>query len=137
MPLAAVAGVVLALVLFNWVFNRCFGIPPHADTATSMWGVKRRILRYAHEHGELPDNLENLPRIPRLRGKTTDWWGNPIQFEVDSEGIATLSSPGGKVLGYHPREGRPIVRKFPTKGPSGEWSGELVAFISDAVGKTE
>jgi hypothetical protein len=30
-------------------------------TATTMWVLKRRILRYAREHGRLPASLSDLP----------------------------------------------------------------------------
>lgn len=129
--LLALAGVLLALVFLDFAIGRCCGVPPRDGTRATMWGIKRRVLRYAHENGKLPTSLENLPEIPRLGNRTTDWWGNPIQFEVDAEGIATLSSAGGRVWGYRPREGEPRVCRFPTKKPNGEWSDELVDFIRE------
>ena len=84
-----------------------------------------------HENGRLPTNLDNLPEIPGHGNETTDWWGNPIQFEVDSSGVVTLKSNGGKVWGYKPREGAPVICRFPTKKPTGEWCDELVDFIKE------
>jgi hypothetical protein len=132
--LSAVVVAALALVLFTFAIQRFCGIPPQDSTRAHMWGIKRRVLRFAHENGELPCSLKNLPTIPGLSSKITDWWGNPIQFAVDFEGIATLRSPGGKVWGYRLQEGAPLVCKFPTKKPTGEWSDELVDFIQGEQG---
>jgi hypothetical protein len=96
-----------------------------------MWGIKRRILRFAHENNRLPYSFDELPLIPNLSNKTTDWWGNPIQYKVNAEGIVYLKSSGGNVWGRNPREGLPITRSFPANKPTGEWSDELVELIED------
>ena len=129
--LVAVACGLIAVCFLDFAIRRCCGVPPRDSTRATMWEVKRRILRYAHENGKLPTSLDGLPEIPAHGKKITDWWGNSIQFEVDSAGIVTLTSAGGRVWGYNPREGAPLVCRFPTKKPTGEWSNELVDFIKD------
>jgi hypothetical protein len=96
-----------------------------------MWVIKRRVIRYAREHDALPTTLNDLPKIPQHGDEVTDWWGNPIRFEVSGDGIATLSSPGGPVWGRDPREGAPIACRFPTKTDSGDWCDEMVPFIRE------
>ena len=133
-----IAGGALVLILLDFIIHRCFGIPPRDFTRANMSCVKCRILKYAHQHGRLPDRLDALPDMPPgYVNETTDWWGNPIHFEVDAQGIVTLGSHGGRAWGYKPRESEPVVCKFPTKKPSGEWSDELVDFISEGQDREE
>ena len=96
-----------------------------------MWGIKRRILKYAHENGRLPKSLVGLPEIPGQGDRTTDWWGNPIKYELSADGFVTLSSAGGTVWFHRPKDGAPLVCRFPSKKPNGEWSDELVPFVED------
>jgi hypothetical protein len=84
-----------------------------ATTATTMWGLKRRILRYAREHGRLPASLSDLPPMQRYSNRTTDAWFRPIAYEADDEGVVTLSSPV-------------VALSFPSRGADGRWSDELV-----------
>jgi hypothetical protein len=128
-------GAGFTILVLDFALSRCCGIPPRDSTRTTMWSIKRRILRYAHENGSLPTTLENLPEIPGHANKTRDWWGNPIRFEVDAGGIVTLSSDGGRSWGYKPQQGAPLVCRFRPKKANGEWSDELVDFIRDADDK--
>lgn len=123
-----VAGIAL-LVCMHFVIVRGFGLTPSQATTTKMWTIKRRVLRYANEHGELPQNLDHLPVIPDHINDTIDWWGNPIEFEVESNGTVILTSNGGSVFFYNPDEGKPIVVKFPSRSRDGQWSDELVDFV--------
>lgn len=107
------------------------GISPHDDTRTTMWGMKRRILRFAHQNGRLPSSVDELPRIPNMSDKITDWWGNPIHFEVTVEGVVILRSAGGRAMFRNPSEGKPLVRSFPSKTPKGEWADEMVHFYEE------
>ena len=118
-----------AVLLIYGVSVRLCGVPPQADTHAAMWNTKRRVLRFAHENGSLPTALNNLPEIPGHRNSVNDWWGNPIEFQVDANGIATLRSAGGPVWGRNPSEGEPTAVRFPTKGPDGNWANEMVEFL--------
>jgi hypothetical protein len=75
--------------------------------------LKRRILRYAREHGRLPASLSDLPPMQGYDNSERDAWFRPIAYDVDDEGVVTLSS---SVVGL----------SFPSRGPDGQWSGELV-----------
>jgi hypothetical protein len=125
MAFAVPAGLFAALVLLLWTPVGDF-LPPQvksfvpfkltsaeARTATTMWGLKRRILRYAREHGRMPASLSDLPPMQGYSNKTTDAWFRPIAYEVDDEGVVTLSSP---VVGL----------SFPSRGSDGRWSDEFV-----------
>jgi hypothetical protein len=131
MTLAAVVMLAIALLAFDFVFFRTFGIPPRALTRTRMWVIKRRVLQYAHHNGSLPKRIDNLPEMPGYDNETIDWWGNSIHYEVEPDGRVVLSSEGGSVWGYKASEGAPLTCRFPSKDPSGEWSDELVDFIED------
>lgn len=115
--LVAVACGLIAVCFLDFAIRRCCGVPPRDSTRATMWEVKRRILRYAHENGKLPTSLDGLPEIPAHGKKITDWWGNSIQFEVDSAGIVTLTSAGGRVWGYNPREAHPSYADFRRRSP--------------------
>lgn len=120
-----IALLILADMKF-WIFNRICGISPRDYTRTSMWVIKRQILRFAHENDRLPINFEELLPIPNLANRTTDWWGNPIRYRADPKGIIYLESSGGNVWPRNPREGLPLTYSFPSKKPTGEWSDEMV-----------
>jgi hypothetical protein len=116
---------------FDLTSTRVFGLSPHEDTYTSMSMIKRRILRYAHEHNRLPNCISELPTVAGHRNKDTDWWGNPIQFEFDCNGIATLTSKGGCSWTWNAKEGMPMVLRFRTKDTHGKWVDEMVEFIEE------
>ena len=131
------AGVTAIYFIAGFIILWCFGMRPSDATKTSMWVMKRRIMRYAHEHGRLPTSLSELPDIQGTMNRNVDWWGNPITYVANQDGLVTLRSPGGPVWGYSKREGAPIERSFWARASDGEWSDELVDFIEQHQGQTQ
>jgi hypothetical protein len=132
--LLAAAGAVfglMLLLLFCIGAYRTISISPHEDTATTMWMIKRRMLRFAHENNRLPTSLADLSAIPGHRNRNTDWWGNSIRFDVDADGIVTLRSAGGSAWIWNPQEETPLTYRFRAKEPTGNWSNEFVEFIRE------
>jgi hypothetical protein len=114
--------------LFVLVFG---GIEPGSYNRTVMWVIKRRILKFAHQNDRLPKDLSELPIMPGYHNGLNDWWGNPIQLEMDDKGIASLKSAGGILWLHDAKDGVPLALRFPTKTSTGEWSDELVNFLKD------
>jgi len=102
-------------------------VPPRELTDAHMWGVKRRIIRYAHEHNRLPSSLQALPKIPGLGAKTTDAWGREITYIVGPGDHVTLSSrpPSGA--------GPDIIRSFRTKNSQREWVAEMEPWTTEGT----
>src|SRR5689334_17156311 len=75
--------------------------PPRSLTAGRMQTTKRRILRYAHQYGELPTSLSILARIGGYGNEIVDGWKRPLIFETSPTGLISLRSLGrdGKIGG--------------------------------------
>jgi hypothetical protein len=106
--------------------------PPRSLTAGRMQTTKRRILRYAHQHGELPNRLSELPRFDGYSNEIVDAWKRPIAFEKSATGRVTLCSLGrdGKIGGEG--DDADIVRSFPARDEQNRWSDEMVNWIEDS-----
>ena len=107
------------------------GIPPRDLTATTMFVCKRRILRYAREHGSLPSSLNGLPLIEGHVNETADAWGEPLQYKIQKGDIVLLRSFGSdKKLGGQ-GDAADMVGKFLAKNKDGLWSEELEPWTQD------
>jgi hypothetical protein len=125
-----VAGV--AVSVLAWLALDDFvGIPPRALTATRMWGVKRRILQFAHSHNQLPYALSDLPIMTGYDNSVSDEWGRLIAYKVSSSGSVTLTSLGrdGKIGGSG--KDADMVATFPSQDVQGRWSDELIQWNHD------
>ena len=106
-------------------------IPPHSVTHLSMHMGKRRVLRYALEHGSLPSALGDTEPIEGFHSSIKDGWGDPLDYRVDTNGLVTFRSLG--------KDGRPggvgddtdMVGTFPAKKADGSWSDEFVDWTHD------
>ncbi len=103
------------------------------STETTMWVIKRRILRFAQSHNKLPQSLSELPNMTGYDNSVSDQWGRAITYEVSSSGLVTLTSLGrdGKVDGSG--KGGDIVATFPSHDTKGGWSDELVPWSHDPL----
>ena len=101
-------------------------IPPRSRIAAHMMGLKRRILQYAHSHGELPHSLTGLPEMQGYDNSIRDGWRRDIILEISSSGIVTLRSLGrdGAVGGSG--EDADMIGSFPSRDEQGRWSDEVV-----------
>lgn len=107
-------------------------IPPRSRTVTNMWVLKRRVLRFAHAHNELPESLTVLPVMDSYNNIVKDGWRRDIIFEVSTSGIVTFRSFGRDGVTGGSGEDADIVRSFPSRGPHGEWSDEMVQWSRDS-----
>ena len=130
-------GIVIAGGLIAWWCVRQFipVIPPDSLTYNSMHMIKRRILRYAHTHHELPKTLDELPVIPGYSDRLTDGWEERILYRTNDDSSITLTSYG--------KDGRPggegldadMVGIFMLKTPDGRWQEELCDWVTDPFSK--
>jgi hypothetical protein len=101
-------------------------IPPRALTVTRMQVIKRRALRYAQEHGELPPSLTALPSMDGYDNSILDGWKKPIMYESATSGIVTFRSYGRDGKRGGEGEDADIMRSFPARNDRNKWNDELV-----------
>ena len=121
----AVAGISI-LVLVGFALDDFVGIPPRALTRTRIWGIKERVLQYAHSHNQLPHFLSELPPMGgAYDDSVVDEWGRPIAYTVSASGLVTLTSLGrdGKVGGSG--KDADMIGTFASHDSQGRWSDEL------------
>ncbi len=110
----------------------CQQIPPQALTYGSMLMIKRRVLRYAQAHNQLPKTFDELPVIPGYNNEVNDAWGRPIQYLIDGS-LQTV-----RLISYG-RDGREggvgedtdMIGVFVTKDKDGKWQNELCEWVID------
>jgi hypothetical protein len=129
--LLSLAITVIGFVAIEFGTQRLLGVPPHDFTRTRMWGIKRRVLRYAHENNSLPLSLDNIPVIAGHSADVVDWWGNSIEYVKGPNDLIILKSRGGLVPFYRRTEGRPVVCRFYAKRKDGVWEDELCNWHSE------
>ena len=105
-------------------------IPPRSLTATRMMVLQRRILQFAHSHGELPHSLTGLPEIQGKDNGIQDGWGRDIILEVSSSGIVTLHSLGRDGVVGGSGEDADMIGTFPSRDEQGRWN-EMVEWSRD------
>jgi hypothetical protein len=118
---------VIAVGVFAWmVLDESVGFPPQTLTANRMWLIKRRILRFAQSHNQLPHSLSDLPVMMGYDNSTRDEWGRDIAYDVSALGLVTLTSLGrdGRIGGTG--KNADMVATFTSHDTQGRWSGELV-----------
>ncbi len=100
-------------------------------TATRMQVLKRRVLRYAQSHSELPKSLAALPTMKGYDSSVQDGWKRDIVFEVSASDVVSFRSLGrdGAVGGSG--EDADIVRSFPARDSQGKWSDEMMEWTED------
>ena len=91
-----------------------------------MWVLKRRILQFAHSHGELPHTLTALPEMQGYDTSTRDEWGRDIVFEVSTSGIVTLRSLGRDGVVGGSGNDADMIGSFPSRDADGRWNDEMV-----------
>src|SRR5260370_849109 len=90
-------GIVAALT------TSCAVVTPRDETFGAMLATFQRIGRYARDHGQLPASLAELPKPERHEQREFDPWGRVLHYEVDRNGIVSLTSfgrdgkPGGRL----------------------------------------
>jgi hypothetical protein len=127
----AIVAVVVAALAVSFVDR----IPPRALTATRMQVLKRRVLQYAHTHGELPSSLAVLPKMEGYDSSIRDGWKRDIIFEVSaSSGVSFRSSGRDGIVGGS-GEDADIVRSFSARDAQGRWSDEMVDWSEDTFKK--
>ncbi len=98
-------------------------LPPENHSATEMYGLETRIIRFARKNNRLPVDLENLPPLEGVINRTTDVWGNPFKMTVDNDRVTLISygkdkKPGG--MGDY----RDVIGIFKIKTRDGKWVKE-------------
>jgi hypothetical protein len=99
-------------------------VPPRRLTSERMAFDRFRILDYAHLHGQLPPDLEALPRLelkPEWDHYFEDGWHRKLMYEVDPSGTVTLKSLGKDGLPGGSGENADIVFRFPSRSADGGW----------------
>jgi len=122
--IAGIAGGVFAFM----ALDDFIGIPPRALTATRMWGIKRRVLQYAHSHNQLPHGLSDLPVMAGYDNSIYDEWGRAFSYEILPAGDVRLTSLGrdGKIGGSG--KDADFVATFPSHDAQGRWSDEMIGW---------
>lgn len=106
-------------------------IPPRSLTVTHMEILKRRLLRYAQLHGELPKSLADLPKLEGYDNGVQDGWKRDIIYEVSRLGVVTLRSLGRDGIAGGVGEDADLVRSFPARDVQGRWNSESVSWSGD------
>lgn len=96
-------------------------VPPTGLTRTTMFVIEQRIFIYIHEHGQIPQNLGQLPNLDGFYNSIRDGWGNPILYFVDTNGVITLKSFGADGQPGGIGQSEDIIQSFPTKDSNGNW----------------
>ena len=106
-------------------------VPPRSLTAVRMHMLKRKVLRYARQHGELPASVQVLPEMHGYDNSALDAWKRPIIFETSPSGSVTFRSLGrdGKIGGEG--DDADIIRSFPARNAQRQWSDEGVDWSED------
>jgi hypothetical protein len=106
-------------------------IPPHSMTHMSMSMCKRRILRYAQKHGELPAALTETEEIEGFHASITDGWGVVLQYSADANDIVTFRSLGKDRAPGGVGDNVDMIGIFPARKADVSWSGEFVPWTQD------
>jgi hypothetical protein len=104
---------------------------PQGKTNLAMQFCKRRVLRYAAEHGQLPSSLIVTQPIDRFESSIKDAWGVVIDYSVDANGTVKLVSLGKDRKPGGTGNNTDMVGTFPSKQAHGSWSKESVPWIHD------
>ena len=97
-------------------------ISPVAMTNTTMFTLQQRILMYAAQHNQLPQNLDVLPAIPGKRLSVTDGWQRRIAYRVFDDNMVELLSLGEDGMPGGTETSEDITVRFSARNDKGEWS---------------
>lgn len=122
----------VAAVLASCVVDH---IPPRSLTATRMQVLKRRVLRFAQAHGELPKSLAELPTMKGYDNSVRDGWERNIIFEVPTSGVVTFRCLGRDGASGGAGEDADIIMSFSARDAQGKWSDESVEWSEDTFRK--
>lgn len=126
--LLGVVTAVILIVVLNAFVDR---IPPPAFTYSTMHMAKRRTLRYAAKHDELPKSLSQTEAIPGYHSSLRDGWGRDIDYAVSSNGTVTLTSLGKDKQVGGTKENADMIGVFQTRKANGKWEDEFVEWTID------
>lgn len=112
---------VLASVLLVRCAVDC--ISPEDRTYTSVSLLRTAMNSFVAANGRAPSNLEELARYEPAVSTWKDGWNNPLVYQVESSGVASITSLGkDKRLGGSGRNAD-SVWSFALKDQSGNWIG--------------
>ncbi len=106
-------------------------VPPHSMTHGSMHMCKRRVLRYAYEHGKLPSALSETEPIEGFLASTKDGWGVVLDYSVDTNDVVTFKSLGKDRAVGGVGDNADMIGVFHARQPDGSWSSEFVDWTQD------
>ena len=122
---------VAALVLVGIAMLFVDTVPPHSITHASMHMCKRRILRYAQEHGALPSSLSDTTPIEGYHSSIKDGWGAVLYYSVSTNDFVTLRSLGKDQAPGGSGDDIDMTGSFSARAPDGSWSDEFVEWTQD------
>jgi hypothetical protein len=118
---------IVVIIAASFLYLMASIVPPYDLTISNMLETKRRIMRYAHIHNELPEKINSLPKIEGHVNSVLDGWGRPIIYSHDEKnGNVTLISLGENGDPDCKSNKSCIVRHFKTNTEEGEWVDELI-----------
>jgi hypothetical protein len=122
---------VAALLLVGIAMLFVDTIPPHSMTHGSMHMCKRRVLRYAQEHGVLPSSLSDTKPIEGYHSSIKDGWGVVLEYSVGTNDVVTFRSLGKDRVPGGAGDNIDMIGIFPAKTSDGSWSDEFVEWTQD------
>ena len=98
-----IAGLVVALLGFNWYVVAAADFTPRDLTESVMATIEQRVRLAASQKLDIPENLSDLPTIAGKLSGTADAWGRPIILEQIGAEVTLISlgkdaRPGGAGL---------------------------------------
>jgi hypothetical protein len=122
---------VAALLLFGVAMLFVDTIPPRSMTHLSMHMCKRRVLRYAQEHGVMPSSLSDTKPIEGYHSSIKDGWGVVLTYRVEANDVVTFKSLGKDRTVGGAGDDIDMIGIFPAKTSDGSWSDEFVEWTQD------
>ena len=120
---------VATLVLVGIVILFIDTVPPHSMTHGAMHMCKRRVLRYAQEHGILPSSLSDTEPIEGYHSSIKDGWGVVLEYSVGTNDVVTFRSLGkDRALGGSGKNAD-MIGIFLGRQLDGSWSDEHVGWV--------
>ena len=98
-------------------------LPPENFTSTYMYPLTTRIIRFAKVNNRLPYNLSELPSLDDFTNKTTDVWGNEINYIVNGTTVTLLSYGKDQKSGGIGND-KDVIGIIETKTAEGIWVDE-------------
>jgi len=112
-------------------------VPPRSMTHASMHMCKRRVLRYAREHGRLPSALNETEPIEGFHSSIKDGWGVVLSYTVGTNDVVTFTSLGKDHAPGGTGDNADMIGRFNAREPDGTWSDEFANWIQDPFDGSE